>query len=194
MDKQKTWPLLAVIFVVLLAIVVKTSRTDRHSSTEGTPGTETVTSAENTSERAAGSSSAGRVGATAAASAEGEKTGESSGQGTSVASSSSRTKPETAPAPGAAKRPKMLELGSVTCHACQEMQPIIEELKAELKGKVDIVFIDVVKHGDVADRYGIQVIPTQIFLDAEGREVYRHVGFYPKEDILAKIRELGFLP
>jgi len=73
------------------------------------------------------------------------------------------------------------------------MQPIIDELKAELKGKVDVEFIDVVRHGDVADKYGIQVIPTQIFLDAEGRELFRHVGVYPKEEILAKMKELKML-
>ncbi|MHB8993962.1 MAG: thioredoxin family protein, partial [Armatimonadota bacterium] len=78
----------------------------------------------------------------------------------------------------AAKLPKLLDLGSVTCIPCKQMAPILEELKQELAGKVDVEFADVNKQPALADKYRIEMIPTQVFLSAEGKELFRHVGFY----------------
>jgi thioredoxin 1 len=72
------------------------------------------------------------------------------------------------------------------------MSPILEELKKEYAGKMQVDFIDVWKDTAAGRRYGIDAIPTQIFFDASGTERYRHQGFMPKEDILAKWHELGF--
>lgn len=74
------------------------------------------------------------------------------------------------------------------------MEPIIEALTEELKGKVEVSFTDVEKQPAVADKYQISVIPTQIFLDAEGKELFRHTGVFQREEILAKMRELKMLP
>jgi thioredoxin 1 len=71
------------------------------------------------------------------------------------------------------------------------MAPILEELKKEYAGKLEVEFIDVWKNPDAAKQYGIEVIPTQIFHDATGKELFRHIGFFAKEDILAKWKELG---
>ena len=71
------------------------------------------------------------------------------------------------------------------------MAPILEELKKEYQSKLDVEFIDVWKNPDQAKQYGINLIPTQIFYDAEGTELFRHEGFFPKEEILAKFKELG---
>jgi len=71
------------------------------------------------------------------------------------------------------------------------MQPILAELRKEYPGKLQVDFIDVWKDESAGQRYGIQAIPTQIFFDANGKEVFRHVGFYPKAEILAKFKELG---
>jgi thioredoxin 1 len=71
------------------------------------------------------------------------------------------------------------------------MAPILEELAAEYKGQMEVVFIDVWKDRAAGAKYGIRAIPTQIFYAADGRELFRHTGFYPKADILAKWRELG---
>jgi thioredoxin 1 len=71
------------------------------------------------------------------------------------------------------------------------MAPILEELKKEYAGKLEVEFIDVWKNPDAAKQYGIEIIPTQIFFDAGGKELFRHVGFFAKEDILAKWKELG---
>ena len=86
---------------------------------------------------------------------------------------------------------KVLDLGSEGCIPCEKMKPILAELKTGLKGKVDVEFIDVAKDAAAADKYGIQTIPTQIFFDASGKEVTRHIGFMPKADILAQLRQMG---
>lgn len=98
-----------------------------------------------------------------------------------------------APEDQAPKLPALLELGSVGCKACKQMEPIIAALTEELSGKVDVTFTDVVKHPEVAKQYDITTIPTQVFLDAEGKELFRHIGVFEKEEILAKLKELGML-
>jgi thioredoxin 1 len=102
--------------------------------------------------------------------------------------------PVTAPAAASAKAlPRLLELGSTTCIPCKQMAPIIEALTLELTGKVDVSFTDVEKDPAVADRYQIEVIPTQIFLDASGKELYRHTGAFEKGKLVDKMVELGML-
>jgi thioredoxin 1 len=97
-------------------------------------------------------------------------------------------------APGAlgrATRPRLLDLGATKCIPCKKMAPILEELKQEYVGRMDVEFIDVWQNRDAAGQYGIESIPTQIFFDAAGKELYRHQGFYAKDDILKKWNELG---
>jgi thioredoxin 1 len=74
------------------------------------------------------------------------------------------------------------------------MAPILEELKKEYAGVFTTEFIDVWKNPDAGKQYGIDTIPTQIFFDADGKELFRHVGFFAKEDILSKWKELGVSP
>ncbi len=87
--------------------------------------------------------------------------------------------------------PRLLDLGADKCIPCKMMAPILEELKQEYAGSLEVVFIDVWQDTKVGAKYGIQSIPTQIFYDASGKEVFRHEGFFSKEDILAKWKELG---
>jgi thioredoxin 1 len=100
---------------------------------------------------------------------------------------------DTAEAAIAKRVPALLELGSVGCKPCEHMAPIIEELKKELAGKVFVEFYDVARDPSVADKYGVMAIPTQIFLDPQGKELFRHTGVFEKEEILKKMRELGML-
>ena len=90
-----------------------------------------------------------------------------------------------------AKLPKLLDLGAGKCIPCKMMAPILEELKKEYAGRMNVEFIDVWVNRDAGKPYGIEMIPTQIFFDAEGKELFRHTGFFAKEDILAKWKELG---
>jgi len=89
------------------------------------------------------------------------------------------------------KLPKLLDLGAGKCIPCKMMAPILEGLKKEYAGRMEVVFIDVWQNPDAGKQYGIEMIPTQIFYDAEGKELFRHVGFFGKEDILNKWKELG---
>jgi thioredoxin 1 len=92
----------------------------------------------------------------------------------------------------AAKLPKFIELGADKCIPCKMMKPILDELTVEYKGKLEVIFYDVWKNESYAKKYNIEIIPTQIFLDPNDKELFRHQGFFPKADILAKWKELGF--
>lgn len=96
-----------------------------------------------------------------------------------------------APPPAAQALPRLVDLGAGKCIPCRMMAPILEELKREYAGRLDVVFIDVWQQPDNAKKYGINIIPTQIFYDPSGKELFRHEGFFAKEDILAKWKELG---
>jgi thioredoxin 1 len=100
--------------------------------------------------------------------------------------------PEINQPPGEAKKlPRLVDLGADKCIPCKMMAPILEELKKDYDGTINVEFIDVWKEPDRAKEYGITIIPTQIFYDASGAELFRHEGFFSKEDILAKWREFG---
>ena len=87
--------------------------------------------------------------------------------------------------------PRLVEIGAEKCIPCRMMQPILAELRQEYAGKLQVDMVDVWKHPEQADKYGIQTIPTQVIYDSSGKEVFRHIGFYPKDEILAKFKELG---
>lgn len=93
--------------------------------------------------------------------------------------------------PGKNRRMMIMELGATTCIPCRKMVPVLEDLAKELVGKVDIQFVDVYKRGDIANEFKIMVIPTQIFFNKNGKEVFRHQGYYPKPEIAKKLKELG---
>lgn len=90
-----------------------------------------------------------------------------------------------------AKLPRLLDLGADKCVPCKMMSPILEDLKNQYAGRMTVEFIDIWKNPDAGEKYGVEMIPTQIFFDAEGRELFRHTGFLAREDILAKWKELG---
>ena len=87
-------------------------------------------------------------------------------------------------------KPVLLELGSHSCVPCKKMMPILAELSTE-QTAFTVSFVDVWAAEEKSEQYNIELIPTQIFFDKDGAELFRHVGFYPKEDILKKWKELG---
>lgn len=97
----------------------------------------------------------------------------------------------TAVAPVTAKLPKLLDLGATKCVPCKMMAPILEGLKKEYSGRLNVEFIDVWANENAGKSYGVEMIPTQIFFDADGKELFRHTGFFSKDDILSKWKELG---
>jgi thioredoxin 1 len=98
------------------------------------------------------------------------------------------------PVAPAAPLPKLLDLGSKSCVPCKLMAPLLKELTEEYAGTLQVEFIDVWVKENVpkAKEYGIKSIPTQIFFAPDGKELWRHEGFFAKADILAKWKELGF--
>ena len=94
----------------------------------------------------------------------------------------------------AVKLPLLLDLGATKCMACKQLAPILDELSKEYAGQFNVEFIDVWQKENAAkaEQHKIETIPTQIFFAADGRELFRHVGFISKDNILAKWKELGF--
>jgi thioredoxin 1 len=93
-----------------------------------------------------------------------------------------------APVPG---KVTMVDLGAKSCIPCKMMAPIMEELEKEYKDRAAIVFIDVWDNPKAGPDFGIRVIPTQIFYNAEGKEKSRHEGFMEKAAIVDELRRLG---
>ncbi len=91
----------------------------------------------------------------------------------------------------ARKIPRLVDLGAGKCIPCKAMAPILEGLKAEYAGRMDVQFIDVWKDPDAGKAYGIHIIPTQIFYGPDGKELARHQGFMDKDAILAQWKALG---
>lgn len=92
------------------------------------------------------------------------------------------------------KLPAMFEFGASKCNACKKMLPVIENLKKEYAGIMEVVFVDVWLEENLpkAVAHKIERIPTQIFFDAKGRELWRHTGYISEKDILAEWKTLGY--
>jgi len=86
-----------------------------------------------------------------------------------------------------------VELGSVNCIPCRQMQPVMKAIEKKYGAQVKVVFYDVWKPDQrkYAEQYGIKLIPTQVFLDATGKELFRHEGFYPEAEIDKLLQKQG---
>ncbi len=116
---------------------------------------------------------------------------------------SGRARPTGLPAPGGlgqsvasspqvtTRMPRMVDIGAGRCIPCKKMAPILTELRGEYAGRAEIVFIDVWERPELAEGYTFELIPTQIFYDRQGREVWRHEGFLDKPEIVAQFRRMG---
>ncbi len=85
----------------------------------------------------------------------------------------------------------MLEIGSVGCIPCEQMKPVMEKLKINYKGKLEVFFVDVRKDKETSRKFGVHVIPTQVFLDKNGKEFHRHFGFYGYGEIVPVLKKVG---
>jgi len=86
--------------------------------------------------------------------------------------------------------PAVVKLGADWCPPCRQMKPIIEELKKELNGKVIVLDLDIEKHKDIAQQYGITSIPTTLFFNSKGEFKKKVVGFIDKPQILKILKSL----
>jgi thioredoxin 1 len=87
--------------------------------------------------------------------------------------------------------PTMVDLGANECIPCKMMVPVMEKVEKRYRGKAAIIFIDVWKNKTPAKRFGIRAIPTQIFFDKKGKEVFRHEGFMGEADIERIFSKMG---
>jgi thioredoxin 1 len=85
----------------------------------------------------------------------------------------------------------MLELGSKGCIPCEKMRPVMDRLTKEYGQRLEVIFVDVRENPDIAKQWGVYVIPVQVFLNKDGVEVHRHIGYYPFEDIVKVLKKLG---
>ncbi len=88
-------------------------------------------------------------------------------------------------------RPSLVDFGSTGCRPCDMLAPILDALKEKYAGKLNVVFVHVGQEQILASRYGIQSIPMQFFYDRDGKEVFRHTGFWPQAEIEKKLAEMG---
>jgi len=79
--------------------------------------------------------------------------------------------------------PRLVDLGAQKCIPCKRMAPILETLRVDYAGTVDVQFVDVWKNPAAGRPYNIRLIPTQIFFDRMGRERFRHEGFFARDEI-----------
>jgi thioredoxin 1 len=88
-------------------------------------------------------------------------------------------------------KPTVIDLGARTCIPCKKMAPILESLSSEYRSKAFVLFIDVHEDQAAAEKFRIQMIPTQVFFNAQGKEVKRHVGFMEKAEIVKELKAAG---
>jgi thioredoxin 1 len=88
-------------------------------------------------------------------------------------------------------KPLLVDFGANSCVPCRQIRPILKEIAKEQTGKAEILVIDVYKYKSLAAEYKVQVIPTLIFFDKTGKEVYRHMGAWDKDSIVKKLAEIG---
>ena len=89
-----------------------------------------------------------------------------------------------------------VEIGSVNCIPCRMMQPVLRSIEKKYGDQIKVIFYDVWKpeQAHYGQEYKIRLIPTQVFLDANGKELMRHEGFFPEKDIDAFLQSKGLKP
>jgi thioredoxin 1 len=103
---------------------------------------------------------------------------------------------QAAPVQGAAAaqgKPALYEFGAGYCVSCKEMAKIMTELKAQYGEQMEVRMVYADKEKEMFKQYKIMLIPTQVFVDAGGKEVDRHIGALSKAEVLAKLKELKFI-
>jgi thioredoxin 1 len=88
-------------------------------------------------------------------------------------------------------KPTIVDFGARSCIPCKKMAPILEQLEKEYKGRANVIFVDVWQDNKIGGQYRVQMIPTQIFFDAKGKEAGRHIGFMDRQPIIDTFTKLG---
>lgn len=91
----------------------------------------------------------------------------------------------------ASGKPTLVDFGASFCIPCKKMKPILDSLKKEYSGRANVIFVDIKEERAIPGKYKIQIMPTQVFFDAKGKEVKRHLGFMDKPEIISEFKALG---
>ncbi len=91
----------------------------------------------------------------------------------------------------ASGKPTLIDFGAGFCIPCKAMKPILDSLKKEYNGKANVIFVDIKEEKDMPQKYRIQLIPTQVFFNAKGKEVNRHMGFMDRPAIVSEFKSMG---
>jgi thioredoxin 1 len=104
--------------------------------------------------------------------------------------------PTLTPAPSSSRSalPVLYEFGANRCAQCKKMGPIMEALREEYQGRLEVRKINIESDDETTLRFAVQVIPCQVLVDKDGKEVFRHEGFLEKEKIERVIEEMGAVP
>ncbi len=90
--------------------------------------------------------------------------------------------------------PVLLQFGHGYCHTCKEMEVIVGQIALRYREQLEVRVIHIELEEALSRKYKIFLVPTLVFLDTSGKEVYRHEGFWPEKNVLKKLKELGFIP
>ncbi len=96
------------------------------------------------------------------------------------------------PAPSQGK-PALYDFGRGMCIPCKEMEKVLGDIKGEYGDQVEVRLVMMEKNEDLFKQYKIMLVPTQVFLNAEGKEVSRHIGAWSKDEVVSKLKELKFI-
>ena len=88
-------------------------------------------------------------------------------------------------------KPTMVEFGATGCVPCDMMTPILADLRKRFPEKLNVLFVHVGQEKILGTRFGIQSIPVQVFFDKDGREFFRHTGFFPQVEVEKKLAQMG---
>lgn len=104
---------------------------------------------------------------------------------------SAHAQSNTKTSPAVKQLPRIVDVGADKCIPCVMMAPELESLKKEYAGALEVEFVDVWKKPEAAEPYKVRGIPTQIFYDASGKEIHRHLGYISKAKILETFKKMG---
>ena len=88
-------------------------------------------------------------------------------------------------------KPTIVEFGAIGCVPCDMMQPILDKLRKNHADRLNVVFVNVREDQILGSRFGIRSIPVQVFYDRNGKEVFRHVGFFAEAEVDKQLKKMG---
>ena len=95
-----------------------------------------------------------------------------------------------APSPG---KPALYDFGRGMCIPCKEMEKVLTAIKSDYGDQVEVRLVMMEKNEALFKQYKIMLVPTQVFLEAQGQEVDRHIGAWSKDEVVGKLKELKFI-